>query len=69
VNTERKIKMLLAALGVSQSELARKMGDSPQNLGVKIKRNTANPEYLQKVADALGVKFIYYFELPDGTRI
>lgn len=69
MDTEMKIRMLLGALNVSQSELARRMGDSPQNLNTKIKRNTANPEYLQKVADALGVRFVCYFELPDGTQI
>ena len=66
---EQKIKMALSYYGISQAELARRMGTTPSNLNQKVKRNTVTKEELEQIATALNGKYECYFEFPDGTRI
>lgn len=63
MGTEEKIDVALARAKMSRSELARRMGTSPQNLHQKIKRNTLNEADMQKIADAIGCewKSDFYF--------
>lgn len=69
MNTEQKIKAALAIAGISQSELARRLGETPQNFNTKIKRNTLKPDDMAKIAEAIGAEWVAVFEFPDGTRI
>lgn len=64
-----KIRMLLAYLNISASDLARKMGTSPQALNQKMKRDTFTLQDLQSIADLLNVKFEGNFILPNGEKI
>ena len=41
---EQKIKMALSYTGISQSELARQIGTTPQNFNQKLKRNSLTKE-------------------------
>jgi len=67
---ERKIKMALAYRDISQAALAREIGMSPSNFNQKLKRNTFTDEELEKMAEALGARYIpAAFEFPDGTKI
>ena len=66
---EQKIKMALSYYGISQAELARRMGTTPSNLNQKVKRNTVTKEELEQIATALNGKYECYFEFPDGTKI
>lgn len=66
---EQKIKMALAYSGISQAELARRIGTSPSNLNQKIKRNTLTMEDMEKIADALGGMWKAEFVFPGGTVI
>ena len=61
--------MALSFKGMSQSELARKIETTPQNLNQKIKRNTLTKEELEKIAVVLGGIWKAEFEFPDGTKI
>ena len=61
--------MTLSFKGMSQSELARKIETTPQNLNQKIKRNTFTKEELEKIAVVLGGIWKAEFEFPDGTKI
>lgn len=64
------IVMLLANRKCSKSELARRVGDSPQNLGLKLKRDTLKNEDLQKIFDALEVNAeITYSDKKTGKEI
>ena len=65
----QKVSMALSYKGMSQSELARQLQTSPQNLSQKIKRNTLTKEELEQIADILGGKWRAEFEFPDGTTI
>lgn len=51
---EQKINMALAYRGMSQAELARKIGTTPSNLNKKVKRDTLTKEEMEKIARALG---------------
>ena len=66
---EQKINMALSFKGISQAELARKIGTTPSNLNQKVKRNTLTKEELEKIADVLGALWRAEFEFPDGTII
>ena len=66
---EQKINMALSFKGISQAELARKIGTTPSNLNQKVKRNTLTKEELEKIADVLGAIWRAEFEFPDGTII
>lgn len=64
-----KIRATRGALGISESELARLIGTSPQNLGQRMKTGKFTTRELERIAEVMGVKYVAYFELPDGTKI
>lgn len=66
---EQKIKMALSYAGVSQSELARRIGTTPQNFHQKLKRNSLSKEEMDQIALALGGSWRAEFVFPDGTTI
>ena len=66
---EQKIKMALAYSGISQAELARRIGTTPSNLNQKVKRNTLTNEELEQIALALGGVWRAEFVFTDGTTI
>ena len=65
---EKKIKMLLAYTGVSQADLARLIGTSPQNLNQKMKRNSLTFDEMEKIAHAIGAEWRAEFVI-DGKII
>lgn len=46
---------------ITEAELARRTGQTPQNLNNKYKRNTFKISELEKVADALDAKLVVTF--------
>lgn len=46
---------------ISEAELARRTGQTPQNLNNKYKRNTFKISELEKVAEALDAKLVVSF--------
>lgn len=66
---EQKVKMALSYSGVSQAELARRIGTTPSNLNQKVKRNTLTKEELEQIATALGGTWKAEFVFTDGTVI
>jgi len=66
---EQKIKMALSYAGVSQAELARRMGITPSNFNQKLKRNTLTKEELEQIAEKLGGIWKAEFVFSDGTVI
>ncbi len=69
MNIEQKIKMTCAKTGISQAELARRLGTTPSNLNQKIKRNTLTMEDMSKIADVFNCSWVARFEFEDGTAI
>ncbi len=69
MTTAGMIKELCEQMNVSVSELARRIGQTPQNFNKKLKRETVSLDELKAIADALGVRFGQVFILPDGNEI
>ena len=65
------IKILCVKCGnISQSELARRLGESPQNLYLKLKRNSIKDSDLKQIALALNCKAeIVYKDIETGKEI
>ena len=69
MTTEQKINMVLAYKGMSQAELARQIGTTPQNFNKKVKRDTFTSDELVAIANVLEATYYAFFEFPDGTII
>lgn len=68
MNIEQKLKLSLMHTGKTQTLIAQHLGVSRALVSAKLKRNTFTKEDLEKIAEAIGGKFVCYFEFPDGTR-
>lgn len=69
MDISRKIKAACTYAGKSEAQLARELGTSPSALNQRLKTGKFASEDLEKAAEALGAKYVAYFEFPDGTRI
>ena len=69
MTTSEQVRVLCVRTGVSLSELARRIGQTPQNFNAKLKRGTITKEEMQKIAVALNVTYEQFFLLPNGDRI
>ena len=65
----QKLNMALSYKGISQAELARRIGTTPSNLNQKVKRNTLTKDELEQIAEVLGGTWRAEFVFPDGTKI
>jgi len=69
MTTAEMIKQLCEHMNISVSELARRIGQTPQNFNKKLKRETVTLDELKAIADALDIKFEQAFILPGGNEI
>ena len=61
-----KIRILLIKRGnISEAELARKLGVSPQNLNNKMKRDNFTEKDLHEIASVLDCEYNAFFTLKD----
>lgn len=65
----QKIKMALAYKGMSESELAKALGKTPQAFNQRMKTDKFSAEELVQIARVMGASYISEFSFPDGTRI
>ena len=68
MTTAELIKILCKQQNISIAELARRIGQSRQNLYKKMQRDTLTIDEIKQIADALGVKFEQSFTLPGGKQ-
>ena len=66
---KEQIKILCVRCNVSEAQLARRLGTSPQNFNSKMKRESFTIVELEKIADALDVKFRREFILKNGDKV
>ena len=60
--TSERIRVLLVKEGnITESELARRLGISPQNLHNKMKRDNFDEQELARIADVLDCDYNYTF--------
>ena len=64
-----QIKILCVRCNLSEAELARRLGKSPQSFNAKMKRGSFTIADLDEIADAAGVVFERSFVMMNGDRI
>ena len=69
MTVSEQVKVLCVRCGVSEAELARRLGKSPQSLNAKLKRNKMNVYELEEIAKVLGVDFKRCFILANGEEV
>ena len=69
MTTSEQIRVLCVRTGVSLSELARRINQTPQNFNAKLERNTITQGELNQIAKVLDVKYEQYFVLGNGELI
>lgn len=60
------IKLILAMAGMNMTQVAQKMNMTLNNFSAKVNRETFKEEDFEKLAEAVGAKYVRYFEFPDG---
>lgn len=69
MRTSDQVKVLCVRSGVSLAELARRLGESPQNFGAKLKRGTLGQDELLRIAKVMNAQYEQYFVLSNGEVI
>ena len=69
MTTSEQIRVLCVRSGVSLSELARRINQTPQNFNAKLKRNTITQDEMNQIAEVLGAKYEQYFVLAYGDQV
>ena len=64
-----KIKMAEAYARISEADLARRLGKTPQAFGQRMKTGKFSSQDLEDIAEALGAEIRVTFRFPDGTEI
>ena len=68
MNLSEQIRVLCVRSNISVSELARRVGTSPQNFNAKLKRETFTISDLEEIAKAVDCTFERNFILDNGER-
>lgn len=69
MNTSNLVKKLCKEKGISVAELARRIGQTPQNFNKKLQRETVSTEELMAIANELGIKFEQSYILENGEKL
>ncbi|MBO4356396.1 MAG: helix-turn-helix transcriptional regulator [Clostridia bacterium] len=69
MTTSDLVRKLCEEEKISLAELARRIGQSRQNVCKKLQRETLTLTELKAISDALGVIFEQSFTLPNGERL
>lgn len=69
MTNSQRIKMALAYRGMSETNLAKEFGSTPQAFNQRMKTDKFSNEEMEKIAQIIGAVYISSFEFPDGTTI
>lgn len=69
MTTSDMIRQLCEKMNISQAELCRRIGQTPQNFSKKLQRGTVSSDEMMMIAEALNVKYEQAFVLPTGDKI
>ena len=64
-----QIKILCVRCNMSEAELARRLGKSPQSFNAKMKRESFTIDDLNECAESVGVEYKRNFILTNGEEI
>ena len=63
------VKIATATAGITQAELAARLGWSPQLLNNRLKTGKFTLDEWQRIAAALGAELLVGFQFPDGKSV
>ncbi len=66
---KNSIHSLCKKTDITYTEIARRLGRTPQAFGQKVKRGSLTIDDLDRIALVSGCKLACYFILPDGDQI
>ena len=69
MTTSDMIRELCEKKNISLAELARRIGQSPQNFNKKLKRGTVSFEEMMEIAETMNVCYKQELLMLDGTKI
>lgn len=69
MNISEQIKILCVRTGISRAELARRIGQSPQNFSAKLKRESFTIAEYKKMAEVVGATFEHHFIIKDNDKV
>lgn len=69
MTVSEQIRVLCVRQNISVSELARRVGKSPQNFNAKLKRESFTVADLELIAKVTGTAFERKFILENGERV
>lgn len=69
MKTSDMIRELCSKKNIRISELARRIDQTPQNFGKKLKRDTVTLDELKQIAVVMEFTFEQSFIFPDGEQI
>ncbi len=69
MTTSNMIRELCEKKNISLAELARRIGQTPQNFNKKLKRGTISFEEMTIIAGVMNVGYKQEFIMLDGTKI
>lgn len=64
-----QIKGAFSHAKITAKAVAEKLETTPQNLSLKINRETLTDDELNRIAEIIGAKYICCFVFDDGTQI
>ena len=64
-----EIKVLCVRVNISQAELARRLGTTPQNFNSKLKKANFTVSELEKIGEVTGAPFSRGFKLDNGEMV
>ncbi len=64
-----KVRMAEAYIKISEAELSKRLGKSPQAFGQRLKTGKFTTEEMEQIATALGGRWRAEFVFEDGTVI
>ena len=69
LTVSEQIKILCIRCGISEAELARRLGKSPQSFNAKLKRGTLSINDCNEIAKVLGIEYKSCFILNNGDEV
>jgi len=69
MTVSEQIKILCVRNSISVSELARRLGTSPQNFNGKMRRESFSIADMERIAEVTGTTFKRIFVLENGEMI
>ena len=67
--TREQLKRALKKAGLTQLDIAVKLGTSQQNFNNKVRRMSFSDAELSEIAEMVGARYVSCFEFSDGERI